>query len=117
MSGKHPSLSGIPLVLGGNVFGWTIDRDRSFEVLDAFYENGGRMIDTAEGYSVWVPGHKGGESETVIGEWLESRGVPADVEFREFEFGGFTARVRAGPEQDPEVSVERVEVRYGFTGF
>lgn len=75
MSGKHPSLSGIPLVLGGNVFGWTIDRDRSFEVLDAFYENGGRMIDTAEGYSVWVPGHKGGESETVIGEWLESRGV------------------------------------------
>lgn len=75
MSGKHPSLSGIPLVLGGNVFGWTIDRDRSFEVLDAFYENGGRMIDTAEGYSVWVPGHKGGESEAVIGEWLESRGV------------------------------------------
>ena len=75
MSGKHPSLSGIPLVLGGNVFGWTIDRDRSFEVLDAFYENGGRMIDTAEGYSVWAPGHKGGESETIIGEWLESRGV------------------------------------------
>ncbi|MGH6998395.1 MAG: hypothetical protein ACREEO_09370, partial [Phenylobacterium sp.] len=54
--------------------------------------------------------------ELLVG-WLESRGVPADVEFREFEFGGFTARVRAGPERDPDVSVERVEVRYGFTGF
>ncbi len=72
---KHPAISGIPLVLGGNVFGWTADRDASFEVLDAFYENGGRMIDTAEAYSAWVPGHKGGESETVIGEWLKSRGV------------------------------------------
>ncbi len=72
---KHPSISGIPLVLGGNVFGWTADRDTSFEVLDAYYENGGRMIDTAEAYSIWVPGHKGGESETIIGAWLKSRGV------------------------------------------
>ena len=72
---KHPSISGIPLVLGGNVFGWTADRDASFEVLDAFYENGGRMIDTAEAYSAWVPGNKGGESETIIGAWLKSRGV------------------------------------------
>lgn len=75
----HPSLAGIPLVLGGNVFGWTIDRDRSFAVLDAFYEAGGRMIDTADGYSNWVPGNKGGESETIIGAWLESRGVRADM--------------------------------------
>ncbi len=72
---KHPSISGIPLVLGGNVFGWTADRDASFEVLDAFYENGGRMIDTAEAYSAWVPGNTGGESETIIGAWLKSRGV------------------------------------------
>lgn len=71
----HPALDGIPLVFGGNVFGWTIDRDKSFAVLDAFYEAGGRMIDTAEGYSNWVPGNKGGESEAIIGEWLESRGV------------------------------------------
>lgn len=71
----HPAIAGIRLVLGGNVFGWTADRDRSFEVLDAFYEAGGRMVDTAEAYSMWVPGHSGGESETVIGEWLESRGV------------------------------------------
>ncbi len=72
---KHPSISGISLVLGGNVFGWTADRDASFEVLDAFYENGGRMIDTAEAYSAWVPGNTGGESETIIGAWLKSRGV------------------------------------------
>jgi aryl-alcohol dehydrogenase-like predicted oxidoreductase len=75
----HPGLGGIPLVFGGNVFGWTLDRDASFAVLDAFYEEGGRMIDTADGYSAWVPGNKGGESETIIGAWLESRGVRADM--------------------------------------
>lgn len=75
----HPSIAGIRLVLGGNVFGWTIDRDRSFAVLDAFYEAGGRMIDTAEGYSSWVPGNKGGESETIIGAWMENRGVRSDM--------------------------------------
>lgn len=71
----HPSLGGIPLVFGGNVFGWTVDRDRSFALLDAFFEAGGRMIDTAEGYSSWVPGNAGGESEAIIGEWQDSRGV------------------------------------------
>jgi aryl-alcohol dehydrogenase-like predicted oxidoreductase len=76
---RHPSLGGIPLVLGGNVFGWTIDQDTSFAVLDAFYKAGGRMIDSAEGYSAWIPGHKGGESETVIGAWLGSRGVRSEM--------------------------------------
>ncbi|MBK6801268.1 MAG: aldo/keto reductase [Novosphingobium sp.] len=57
----------------------TADRDASFAVLDTFYELGGRMIDTAEGYSAWVPGHKGGESETMIGLWLDARGVRADM--------------------------------------
>jgi len=71
----HPSLSGIPLVLGGNVFGWTADEGASFAVLDRFYEAGGRMVDTAQGYSNWAPGHVGGESEAVIGKWLEARGV------------------------------------------
>lgn len=75
----HPYLAGPRIVFGGNVLGWTVDRDRSFAVLDAFYEAGGRMIDTADGYSAWVPGHKGGESETVLGAWLESRGVRADM--------------------------------------
>ncbi len=76
---RHPSLSGLKLVLGGNVFGWTADQDTSFEILDAFYEAGGRMVDTAECYSFWVPGHKGGESEAVIGAWMKERGVRRDM--------------------------------------
>ncbi|MGE7205262.1 aldo/keto reductase [Sphingomonas sp. NPDC019816] len=63
-----------PLVLGGNVFGWTADRDASFAVLDAFVDQGGTMIDTADVYSAWVDGHQGGESETMIGEWLKASG-------------------------------------------
>ena len=59
-----------PLALGGNVFGWTADEETSFRVLDAFVDAGGTMIDTADVYSAWVPGHQGGESETVIGRWL-----------------------------------------------
>lgn len=78
-AGEHPGLGGFRLVLGGNVFGWTIGQDESFAVLDAFYEAGGRMVDTAEGYSNWVPGNSGGESETVIGAWMEARGVRADM--------------------------------------
>jgi aryl-alcohol dehydrogenase-like predicted oxidoreductase len=61
------------------VFGFTADEDTSFAILDRFYEHGGRMVDTAQGYSVWVPGHVGGESETVIGKWLASRGVRSDM--------------------------------------
>lgn len=76
---RHPSLSGLRLVLGGNVFGWTADSDTSFEILDAFYEAGGRMVDTAEVYSAWVPGHTGGESEKVIGAWMKARGVRKDM--------------------------------------
>ena len=64
-----------PLVLGGNVFGWTADRAASFAVLDRFVEGGGRMIDTADVYSAWVDGHVGGESEGVIGEWLKASGA------------------------------------------
>ncbi len=67
-----------PLALGGNVFGWTADRDASFEILDAFHAGGGDFIDTADSYSAWVPGHEGGESERIIGEWLASR-KPAGV--------------------------------------
>ena len=60
-----------PLVLGGNVFGWTADETTSFAILDAFVDAGGTMIDTADVYSAWVPGHEGGESERVIGKWLK----------------------------------------------
>jgi len=60
-----------PLALGGNVFGWTADEAASFAILDAFVDAGGTMIDTADVYSAWVPGHQGGESERVIGRWLK----------------------------------------------
>jgi aryl-alcohol dehydrogenase (NADP+) len=64
-----------PLCLGTNVFGWTIDRERSFEILDAYVEAGGNFLDTADYYAAWVPGLQGGESESVLGEWLASRGA------------------------------------------
>lgn len=60
-----------PLALGGNVFGWTANEQVSFDLLDAFVDAGGTMIDTADVYSAWVAGHVGGESETVIGRWLK----------------------------------------------
>src|SRR5215218_9926430 len=63
-----------PLALGGNVFDWTADEATSFAVLDAFVEAGGTMIDTADVYSAWVPGHQGGESEALIGRWLKRSG-------------------------------------------
>lgn len=63
-----------PLCLGGNVFGWTADEASSFEVLDAYAAAGGNFIDTADAYSHWVPGNKGGESETIIGNWMAARG-------------------------------------------
>ncbi len=69
----NSDLDVLPLSLGGNVFGWTADRDTSFAVLDAFVDGGGDFIDTADAYSAWVPGNSGGESETIIGEWLASR--------------------------------------------
>jgi len=63
-----------PLVLGGNVFGWTATGEEAFRILDRFVDSGGTMIDTADVYSAWVPGHRGGESEILIGEWLKRRG-------------------------------------------
>jgi aryl-alcohol dehydrogenase-like predicted oxidoreductase len=67
-----------PLVLGGNVFGWTVDERRSFELLDAFVDAGFNAIDTADVYSRWVQGHAGGESETIIGNWLRARPARRD---------------------------------------
>ena len=60
-----------PLMFGGNVLGWTADETSSFAILDAFVDQGGDAIDTADVYSAWVPGHEGGESERVIGAWLK----------------------------------------------
>lgn len=63
-----------PLAFGGNVFGWTVDEQTSFALLDAFVDAGFNLIDTADVYSRWVPGHAGGESETIIGRWLQASG-------------------------------------------
>jgi aryl-alcohol dehydrogenase-like predicted oxidoreductase len=63
-----------PLVLGTNVFGWNVDEKTSFTLLDAFIDAGFNAIDTADSYSRWAPGHKGGESETIIGKWLKASG-------------------------------------------
>ena len=63
-----------PLALGGNTFGWTSDEATSRDVLDAYVSAGGNFIDTADGYSAWVPGNSGGESETIIGRWMSDRG-------------------------------------------
>ena len=63
-----------PLAFGGNVFGWTVNETESFKLLDAFSNHGLNLIDTADAYSTWVPGNKGGESETIIGNWLKKSG-------------------------------------------
>jgi aryl-alcohol dehydrogenase-like predicted oxidoreductase len=75
----NSDLSVYPLSLGGNVFGWTADRDTSFDVLDAYTAAGGNFVDTADGYSAWVPGNTGGDSERIIGEWFDARGNRDDV--------------------------------------
>jgi aryl-alcohol dehydrogenase-like predicted oxidoreductase len=70
----NTNLNIYPLCLGGNVFGWTANKEQSFQVLDAFVELGGNFIDTADVYSEWAPGNSGGESEAILGEWMTSRG-------------------------------------------
>jgi aryl-alcohol dehydrogenase-like predicted oxidoreductase len=72
-------LSVHPLNLGGNIFGWTIDEEQSFAVLDAYAAAGGNFLDTADGYSSWVPGNRGGESERIIGNWMAARGNRDDI--------------------------------------
>ncbi len=95
-----------PLIFGGNVFGWTVDEAQSYVLLDAFVEAGFDMVDTADMYSSWVPGNRGGESETIIGNWMASRGNRDAVQIsskvgmaEEAGRGGLTrARIVAGIE-------------------
>lgn len=114
----YSDLDILPLSLGGNVFGWTADRDTSFAVLDAFHAGGGRFIDTADSYSAWVPGNSGGESETVIGEWLASRRpenvVVATKVSQHPEFRGLSATtVRAAAEASlARLGVEAIDLYY-----
>jgi aryl-alcohol dehydrogenase-like predicted oxidoreductase len=108
----------LPLSLGGNVFGWTADRDASFAVLDAFRDGGGDFIDTADAYSAWVPGNSGGESETLIGEWLASRKpenvVVATKVSQHPEFRGLGATtVRAAAETSlKRLGVDAIDLYY-----
>ena len=110
----HAAIAGLPLVLGGNVFGWTSQGDDGFAVLDAFYEAGGRMVDTADVYSVWVPGNKGGESEAVIGRWLESRGVRSEMRIhtKTGMLGGKELYEPARVLQSLDASLERLRTDY-----
>ena len=82
MERRHLGNSGLevaPLAFGGNVFGWTVDEARAFPLLDAFVANGFNLIDTADVYPKWVPGNQGGESETIIGNWLKRSGKRQEV--------------------------------------
>lgn len=108
----------LPLALGGNVFGWTADRDASFAVLDAFVDGGGDFIDTADSYSSWVPGNEGGESETIVGEWLASRkpsGVVVATKVSQHpQFRGLAAsNVRRAAEASlARLGVEEIDLYY-----
>jgi aryl-alcohol dehydrogenase-like predicted oxidoreductase len=75
----HTGIQVAPLMLGGNVFGWSADSATSFQILDAFVDRGYGFIDTADVYSKWAPGNKGGESETVLGQWFKERGTRSKV--------------------------------------
>ncbi len=70
----NSSIQVVPFVFGGNVFGWTIDAERSFAILDAFVDRGFNFVDTADVYARWAPGNKGGESETILGQWFARSG-------------------------------------------
>jgi aryl-alcohol dehydrogenase-like predicted oxidoreductase len=111
---SHRSIGGIPLVLGGNVFGWSAKGDQGLAVLDRFYEAGGRMIDTADVYSAWIPGNKGGESESFIGRWLESRGVRSEmlIHTKTGMLGGSELYEPARVLQSLEASLDRLRTDY-----
>jgi aryl-alcohol dehydrogenase-like predicted oxidoreductase len=108
-------LSTPPLILGGNVFGWTADQATSFAILDAFVAGGGTMIDTADVYSSWAPGNQGGESETVIGNWLSQRGRRDDVLIATkvgMELGGTKGLAPSRIAAAVEASLRRLQTEY-----
>jgi aryl-alcohol dehydrogenase-like predicted oxidoreductase len=106
------------LCLGGNTFGWTTDQTASEEVLDAYTEAGGNFVDTADVYSTWVPGHVGGESETVLGKWLKTRGNRPSVIVATKVMGPMgtgpndTGLSRAHIAQAVEASLRRLQTDY-----
>jgi aryl-alcohol dehydrogenase-like predicted oxidoreductase len=108
-----------PLCLGGNVFGWTANERESFAVLDAYATAGGNFIDTADSYSAWVPGHVGGESETIIGRWMAARGlrnkmiIATKVGRCPGRLGLAPKNIRAGAEASlKRLAVDRIDLYY-----
>jgi aryl-alcohol dehydrogenase (NADP+) len=110
-----------PLCLGGNVFGWTADEPTSFAVLDAYVAAGGNIVDTANIYSAWAPGNRGGESESILGRWLADRGRPDDLLLAtkvgmaggDMRKGLTRERVRRGLEGSlARLGVERIDLYY-----
>ena len=108
-----------PLCLGGNVFGWTADEAESFAVLDAYAAAGGNFVDTADGYSQWVPGHRGGESEAILGRWMAARGnreeivVATKVGSKSDRKGLAAANVRAATEESLQrLQTDRIDLLY-----
>src|SRR3954471_20259511 len=108
-----------PLCFGGNVFGWTADEKTSFALLDAWLDAGFNFIDTADVYSRWVPGHTGGESETVIGRWLKQGGrrdrvviaTKVGMDMGEGRIGLKPQRIREAVEQSlRRLQVERIDL-------
>jgi aryl-alcohol dehydrogenase-like predicted oxidoreductase len=106
----------VPLVFGGNVFGWTVDQPTAFTLLDAFVAAGCNCIDTADVYSSWAPGNQGGESETMIGNWLRARGGRDKVIIATkvgMEMGpGMKGLAKGHIEQAVEASLERLQTDY-----
>lgn len=107
------------LVLGGNVFGWTADREASFAVLDAFVDAGGRAIDTADVYSEWVPGNTGGDSESIIGDWFAAHGRRDEVDVHTKVFskkdrrGLSAANIRAAVDDSlRRLKTDRIDLYY-----
>lgn len=101
----HSGIEVSAVCLGGNTFGWTADREMSFRVLDAYVERRGNFIDSADVYSAWVPGNLGGESESIIGDWVQARGnresvvvatkVSQHAEYRGLSAANIAAAARA----------------------
>jgi aryl-alcohol dehydrogenase-like predicted oxidoreductase len=108
----HSGLNAAPLALGGNVFGWTADEASSFAILERFVEHGFDLVDTANVYSTWVPGHAGGESESVIGRWFRKSGKRDRVLLATkvgMAMGGEKGLRRAQIERQVEESLKRLQ--------
>ncbi|WDF70279.1 aldo/keto reductase [Sphingobacterium oryzagri] len=114
---KNTELEVAPIIFGGNVFGWTLDEQSSFDILDAFVDLGFNAIDTANQYSYWVPGNSGGESETILGQWTKARGNRDRVVIMTKVGGAFAGSPnpntsRAHIVEQVELSLKRLQTDY-----